>query len=127
MQGMNGHWYIQYPLAVFGSPLTSHLSLLTNYLHIPSVLHERLLVRSGESLGFKERVRLRSGAVALQHDFRAVGSIAEVHRVTHQFGSIPFAAAAFIDDKILQDGVRLPVVHRIQTKRNESRADHTLF
>src|ERR1700745_3405876 len=113
MQGVNGHWYIQYPLAVFGSPLTSHLSLLTNHLHIPSGLHERLLLLSGESLGFKERVCLRSGAVALQHDFRAVGSIAEIHRVAHQLGSIPFGATSFIDNKILQDSVRLPVVHRV--------------
>ena len=32
-----------------------------------------------------------------------------------------------MDHKILQDGIRLPVVHRIQTKRNERSADHTLF
>jgi hypothetical protein len=88
------------------SPYQSHL-------HISSVLHERLLLLSGESLGFKERVCLRSGAVALQHDFRAVGSIAEIHRVVHQLGSIPFGAASFVDNKILQDSVRLPVVHRV--------------
>ena len=35
--------------------IASHFSL-----HVPSVFHERLLIRGGESFGFKERVRLQS-------------------------------------------------------------------
>ena len=101
------HWTLSTLLQKTDAPISSRLQVL-------SILYKFFFAFGRKSLFLEEAVRLRTFAVAEQHDLRTIRPETEILEVRSQHGAIPLASNAFIDNEMLDQRIRLVAMHRIR-------------
>jgi hypothetical protein len=83
---------------------------------LASILHKSFFTFGRKSLFLEEAVRLRTLAVAEQHDLRTIRLETEILEIRSQHGAVPLASHAFTDNEMLDQGIRLVAMHWIRAQ-----------